>query len=144
MLEFVFFHHHIFRLFTEFIRQRHIAYRSDDDGDTITVSISEDEDEAVIEQLEQEYDRLLDLSRDQTDRDEGVHSGNYQKASLLIRLRNGDISYAHVDTGLVNRLLQVMTTTELNSFIESVADAVENPDARSFCQRIEDTDANIG
>ena len=73
-----------------------------------------------------------------------MHSGNYQKARLLIRLRNGGISCAHVDTGLVNRLLQVMTTTELNSFIEVIVDAVENPDVRSFCQRLKNTDASYG
>ena len=41
---------------------------------------------------------------------------------------------------MVNRMLQVISTTELNQFIEAVADAVENPDDRSYCQIIKDSD----
>jgi hypothetical protein len=134
MLEFIFFHDDICRQFTEFVAARHIVFSIDDDGGTITVSISEDEDDEVIDQIESEYDRLLDLSREQTDRDEGEHGDNYQKASLLIMLKNGDRSYAHVDTDLVNRILRGISTEELNRFIESIVDAVETPDDRSYCE----------
>lgn len=140
MLEFIFFHHNICKLFTEFIAERRIAFSIDDDGETITVSISENEDDDLVEQIEAEYDRLLDLSREQTDQDEGEHDQNYQTASLLISLKNGDRSYAHVDTDLVNRILGSISTDELNQFIASIVDAVENPDERSYCQIIKDGD----
>ena len=140
MLEFIFFHHDICRLFTEFIAKQHIAFTIDDDGDTITVSISEDEDEELIDQVESEYDRLLDLSRDQTDQDEGEHEENYQKASLLITLKDGQKSYAHVDTDLVNRILRNISAKELNHLVESIVDAVENPDGRSYCEIMKTTE----
>ena len=140
MLEFVFFHHNISKLFTDFITGLGIEYRVEDDAETITVSVSEDVDDKLVEQIEDEYDRLLDLSRDHTDSEEGESRDNYQKASLLITLKNGEISYAHVDTDMVNRMLQVISTTELNQFIAAVADAVENPDDRSYCQIIKDSD----
>ena len=105
MLEFIFFHHDVCKLFTEFVAKRHVVFSIGEDGDTITVSIAEDEDDDLIEQVENEYDRLLDLSRERTDSDEGESSRNYQKASLLITLKNGEKSYAHVDTDLVNRIL---------------------------------------
>jgi len=140
MLEFIFFHQNISKLFTDFIAGLGIEYRVKDDEETITVSISEDVDDERVEKIEDEYDRLLDISRDLTDSEEGENRDNYQKASLLITLKNGEISYAHVDTDMVNRILQVISTTELNQFIEAVADAVENPDDRSYCQIIKDSD----
>lgn len=143
MLEFIFFHHNICKLFTDFIAEQSIEYRVSDDGDIITVSVSEDVDDTVIEQLEEEYDRLLDLSREQTDKDEGESRENYQKASLLISLKNGDNSYAHVDMDLINRVLRTISTDELNQLIEAIVDAVENPDDRSYCHILKDGDKDI-
>jgi len=140
MLEFIFFHHNICKLFTDFTTARGIEYHTTEDDETITVSVSEDLDDDLIEQLEDEYDRLLDLSRDQTDSDEGESRKNYQKASLLITLKNGEISYAHVDMDIINRIMRTINTDELNQLIEAVADAVENPDDRSYCQIIKDGD----
>lgn len=138
MLEFIFFHHNICKLFTDFITALGIEYQVVDDDETITVSVSEDLEDELVDQIEDEYDRLLDLSRDQTDSEEDENQQNYQKASLLISLKSGEISCAHVDTDMVNRILQVISTDELNQLIETVADAVENPDDRSYCQIIKD------
>lgn len=140
MLEFVFFHQHISKLFTDFIAGLGIEHRVEDDEDTITVSVSEDVDDERVEQIEDEYDRLLDLSREQTDSEEGENRQNYQKASLLITLKSGDISYAHIDTDIINRVLRTISTDELNQLVEAIADAVENPDDRSYCQIIKDGD----
>ena len=140
MLEFVFFHQNISKLFTDFIAGLGIEYRVEGDEDTITVSVSEYVDDERVEQIEDEYVRLLDLSREQTDSEEGESRQNYQKAGLLISLNNGERSYAHVDTDMVNRMLRVISTAELNRLIETIADAVENPDDRSYCQIIKDGD----
>jgi len=140
MLEFIFFHHNISKLFTDFIAGLGIEYQVVDDEETITVSVSEDVEDELVGQIEDEYDRLLDLSRDQTDSEEGESRQNYQKASLLISLKNGDKSYAHVDVDVINRVLRTISTDELNQLIEAVADAVESPDDRSYCQIIKDGD----
>ena len=139
MLEFIFFHLGICKLFTRFVEQLGIEYEIRDDGETITVLVPDDLDDSRVEQLEDEYDRLLDLSREQTDRDEGGSGENYQKASLLITLENGDKSYAHVDMDLINRVLRNISTAELNSLVEAIVDAVEHPDERSYCQIIKDS-----
>ena len=139
MLEFIFFHLNICKLFTRFVEQLGIEYELKDDGETITVLVPDDLDDSRVEQLEDEYDRLLDISREQTDRDEGESQENYQKASLLITLSNGDKSYAHVDMDLINRLLRNISTAELNVLVEAIVDAVEHPDERSYCQIIKDS-----
>jgi len=140
MLEFIFFHQNICKLFTDFITGLGIEYQVEDDDETITVSVSEDVEDDLIDKIEDEYDRLLDLSRDQTDSEEGESHVNYQKASLLITLKNGDSSYAHIDTNIINRVLRTISTDELNQLIEAVANAVENPDDRSYCQTVRDGD----
>lgn len=143
MLEFVFFHQSICTLFTDFLAELGIDYQINLDDEHIIVSVPEDADDELIEQLEEKYDQLLDLSRDQTDTDEGQHAENYQKASLLITLNDGGKSYAHVDMDIVNRALRMISTEELNRLIEAVVDAVENPDDRSYCQIIKDGDSNL-
>jgi hypothetical protein len=142
MLEFIFFHHNICTLFTDFITELNIEYHIQQDDEYMTVSIAEDIDDDLVEQIEDKYDDLLDLSRDQTDRDEGEHRENYQKASLLISLNDGSKSYAHVDMDVLNRALRMISTDELNKLVEAIVDAVENPDARSYCQIIKDGDGD--
>ncbi|MDX1268486.1 MAG: hypothetical protein R3311_14065 [Oceanisphaera sp.] len=138
MLEFIFFHLDICKLFTRFVEQLGVEYEIKDDGETITVLVPDDLDDSRVEQLEDEYDRLLDISREQTDRDEGESRENYQKASLLITLNNGEKSYAHVDMDLINRALRNISMVEFNTLVEAIVDAVENPDNRSYCQIIND------
>ena len=143
MLEFIFFHQSICNLFTDFLAKLNIEYQINQDDEHISVSVPEDVDDELIEQLEEKYDQLLDLSRDQTDIDEGQHRENYQVASLLITLNDGRKSYAHVDMDILNRALRMISTEELNRLIEAVVDAVENPDDRSYCQIIKDGDSNL-
>jgi hypothetical protein len=143
MLEFIFFHQNICTQFTDLLAEHNIEYQINHDDEHITVSVPEDMDDELIEQLEEKYDQLLDLSRDQTDIDEGQHTENYQKASLLISLNDGRKSYAHVDMDILNRALRMISTEELNTLIEAVVDAVENPDDRSYCQIIKDGDSNL-
>jgi len=90
MLAFICFHQNICKLFTDLVTGLSIEYQVKDDDETITVSVSEDVEGGLIEKIEDEYDRLLDLSRDQTDSEEGESRHNYQKACLLISLKNGD------------------------------------------------------
>jgi hypothetical protein len=73
------------------------------------------------------------------DNEEGEHADNYQKASLLITLNDGDTAYAHVDSDVLNRVLQTISKDELNQLICAIADAVENKDDRSYCQIVRDT-----
>lgn len=116
-----------------------IKYQIEKDEDCINISIPEDIEEAYIDEIEGLYDQLLDESRDQVNSDEGEHVDNYQKASLLITLKNGDTTYAHVDSAMLNRVLKAINKEELNQLINAIVEAVENQDDRSYCQIIKDT-----
>ena len=142
MLEFIFFHQKICNLFTNYLAELNIAYQRKKDGDNVIVAIADDLDDARLEQIEDEYDRLLDISREQTDSEEGESDENFQRASLLITLQDGKNSYAHVDMDLINRVLRSISLDELNQIVESVVDAVENPDERSYFQILKDSNKN--
>jgi hypothetical protein len=139
MLEFIFFHQNISRQFTDFVASTGIDCNIDDDGDSITVAIPEDIDDDIADRIEEEYDRLLDLSREQIDREELDNQDDYQKASLLITLDSGDKTCAHVDADTLNRILRVISNEALNELIGDIVDAVEHPDDRSYCQRLKDS-----
>jgi hypothetical protein len=139
MLEFIFFHQAISGKFSDFLTQRELAFKLDEHDDYINIGIAEDIDDALIDEIEQLYDQLLDESREQVDSDEGEHADNYQKASLLISLNSGDATYAHVDSAVLSRVLQAISKDELNQLICAIADAVENRDDRSYCQIVRDT-----
>lgn len=139
MLEFIFFRQDISGKFTDFLAQHGLAYNLDVDDDCINISIDENIDESLIEEIESLYDQLLDESREQVDKDEGEHAGNYQKASLLISLNDGGSTYAHVDSDVLSRVLQTISKDELNQLVCAIVDAVENRDDRSYCQIVRDT-----
>jgi hypothetical protein len=138
MLEFIFFHHKICKIFTDYLAELNIAYRTVDDDDNIIIAIADELDDARLEQIEDEYERLLDLSRQLTDNEEADNAEDFQKVSLQITLQNGATSYAHVDMDLINRVLRSVSLDELNQFVASVVDAVEHPDERSYCQILKD------
>ena len=139
MLEFVFFHQDISDKFTGVLTQRGLAFKLDVHDDYINIGIDENVDETLIEEIERLYDELLDESRERVDSEEGEHAGNYQKASLLISLNNGESTYAHVELDVLSRVLQVISKDELNQLVCAIADAIENQDDRSYCQIVRDT-----
>ncbi len=139
MLEFIFFHQDISDKFTGFLTQRELAFKLDVHDDYINVGIDENIDDALSDEIGDMYDQLLDESRERVDSDEGEHAGNYQKASLLISLNSGDTTYAHVDSDVLSRVLQVISKDELNQLVCAIADAIENKDDRSYCQIVRDT-----
>ncbi len=56
-------------------------------------------------------------------------------AGVNVTLSDGRVVQAAVDPKLMQRLLAVISPEELGELVNAVADAVENPDERPFCQR---------
>lgn len=139
MLDFTFFHQAICDRFTRFLLERNIDFQFEEADDYLNVSVSEDIDGSLIDEIEDLYDELLDESRDQVNSDEGESADSYQKASLLIALNNGETTYAHVDSAVLSRVLKAVSKEELNQLINAIAEAVENQDDRSYCQIVRDT-----
>jgi|GEM_PF-318366 len=140
MLEFIFFHPQLRDQFLEFLQQHGIQSELSADDESYTVAFPDNLDDELLEQIETHYDELMDATRELTDSEEHQDPHSYQRASLLISLKSGARTYAHVDLRVMDRILQVINTDELNQLIESIVDAVESPDERSYCQRVRDGD----
>jgi len=134
----MFFHADMSLRFCDRLRSLGIEYQIQTDEESWSVGVEESLDDEMIDVIERHYDDLLDATREQIDNEEGRHQENYAGASLLITLGDGANSYAHVDPKLLNRILQHISHAELDVFIDAVVSAVENPDQRSYCQRIKD------
>lgn len=142
MLEFIFFHQTLRDQFLQFLEPLGIEVQLSQDDESYTVAFADDLDDERLDSIEDRYDELMDATREITDAEEHQDPHSYQKASLLISLKNGTKTYAHVDPRVMDRIFQVISPEELNQVIESIVDAVESPDERSYCQRVRDGDSD--
>ena len=60
-----------------------------------------------------------------------------QSAGVVVNLKSGDRVYAEVPSALLARVMAALTPEELGTLVDAIVDAVENPDARSLCQRLD-------
>ena len=58
----------------------------------------------------------------------------------MLELNTGENVYAQVDPELLGRIMTVVTPDEFNTVVNAIVEAVENPDARTPCQRIREGD----
>lgn len=104
---------------------------SDPINEAVTnVSIPDDIDEALIDQIETWYE-------EETSRNEAaaraLDDSDIVSAGIWVQLEDGGSSLARVDPDIMNRLLTVLTPDELAQFVSVIADAVEHPDVTPIC-----------
>jgi hypothetical protein len=139
MLQYIFFHQRPFELFVDFIRGKGLGMETRVDEAGYEVSIAEDIEDELADNIDAEYDRLLDMNRELMGIDDNSDT-NYAMASVNVHLKDGLISEAFIEPDLMNRIMQVLTPQEFGRVVQSISRAVENPDDRSYCQRVRDGD----
>ena len=134
MLEYIFFNKKTCSLFEKTAILAGTNPVIDCADECFTVRLPEDLDEVVLEKLENDYDKLLDIDRDlteqQQDSTEDIHA-----AGITIQLKNGRYVYASVTPELLNKVMQSISADELNTLVCAITEAVEDPDERGLCQR---------
>ena len=134
MLEYIFFNKKTCHLFDESATSSGITPTIDCADECYTVKLPEDLDEVILEKLENYYDELLDMDRtlaeQQDDSSENIHA-----AGINIQLKDGRVVCASVAPELLNKIMQSISTDELNTLVCAIAKAVEDPDERGLCQR---------
>lgn len=135
MLEYVFFNQQPCTAFTSHAKSKGIEVNIIEDDGSYIVTLSEDVDEILLDSLEQLYDELIDLDRDIEEQKLDDSTDNTHTAGITVELSNGSTVYANVSPLLLSKLLQCIDFTELNTLVEAIAQAVENRDERSLCQR---------
>ncbi len=133
MLEYIFFHKLSLDQFIEQLEQRSIPCEVRDDEMGLVAAVADDLDEALIEQVDEIYEALMDSTRKLFDDDEKANE--IHGAAIGITLKNGNSVDVRVSPELLNRVLTAISYEELNELVEAIVEGVENPDHRPFCQR---------
>ncbi len=91
-------------------------------------------DEVILEKLENDYDKLLDIDRDLTEQQQDS-ANDIHAAGITIQLKDGRVVCASVSPELLYKVMQSISTNELNTLVCAITEAVEAPDERGMCQR---------
>ncbi|MBT8120523.1 MAG: hypothetical protein KJN89_12495 [Gammaproteobacteria bacterium] len=133
MLEYIFFNKKTCDLFVKSATSSEIKTIVDCAGDIITVRLPEDSDEIVLEKLEDYYDELMDIERTLAQQQDGS-SRDIHAAGITVQLKDGRNVYARVSPELLSKVMQSISTDELNTLVCAITEAVEDPDESSLCQ----------
>ncbi|BAN68438.1 hypothetical protein [endosymbiont of unidentified scaly snail isolate Monju] len=140
MLEYVFFDPRPRDRFVRFVEEAGLAPGLEDDDGLLKVLLPEDIDDDLAERIENHYDEMMELGRELYEQEGEDDEVGYHTAGITVQLRDGSNVYAQVDPRLLGRIMEVFTPEEFNLVVNAIAEAVENPDARSLCQRMRDGD----
>jgi hypothetical protein len=134
MLEYVLFAEQLRDRFTEWLNGNGIVYRTGGKGDELLVLIDEDLDEKLQDRVDEQYDLLLEesarIADEEDDSLDAVHL-----VGIQFQRSDGRIGMVRISPGLANRLHRCLDMVELQAFVQTVVDAVEDPDSGPLCRR---------
>ena len=133
MLEYIFFDRRPWQRFIDFLIGLGLEPQAAEEQQGYLVRLPEETDDALMEEIEQCYDEMLDLNERLYHQQQGA--AQVHRAGISVNLSDGRSVQAAVDPALLNRVLEVLSADELGQLVSAVVDAVESPDERPFCQR---------
>ena len=142
MLEYIFFHQTPFEKFVDFLREKGVEPETQREDDNYEVRLPEDIEEALGDAIEQRYDELMELNQELFESEQAHDPDDYHAAGVVVTLKDGTTVYADVDPRLLARVMEALTPEEFGQVVNAIVDAVENPDTRTFCQRMRDADSD--
>jgi len=136
MLEYVLFHQKPFEIFIEFLKNLALTPETSENDGIYEIRVCDDISKDLSAQIEAEYDRLMAMNHELFFAENPASNTNYRMATVMITLKNGELTSAHIRPDLLGRVLEVIDEIELNEIITAVVEAVENPDERTYCQKV--------
>ena len=133
MLEYIFFDDEPRKQFIQYMESLDIPHVEQDDTMGMIVAVPEDMGEDIEDQIEAHYDKLMEDAEEWLA--EAGEAAEKDVAAITISLQNGNTIYASVEPKVLNRILSVISTQELNDLVNSIVSSFENPDDRPFCNR---------
>ena len=133
MLEYIFFHERPWQRFIDYLTSIGLEPQATSGDEGWLVALPEDLDDELDEKIEAYYDEMLNLNESLVAEEEG--QAHVHTAGVNVTLKDGRVVQAVVDPGLMQKLLDAVSPQELGDLVNAIADAVENPDERPFCQR---------
>ena len=134
MLDYVLFAEPLRDRFSQWLDDNGIAYRTREDGDELLVLVDEDLDEDLQDRVDEQYELLLEASARLAD-DEDNSPDAVHLVGIQFRRSDGVIGQVRITPELANRLHRCLDMVELQAFVQTVVDAVENPDSGPLCRR---------
>lgn len=134
MLDYIFFNKKTCNLFEKSAKSSGIKTIVDCADGSFTVRLPEDSEEVILENLEDYYDELMDIDRTIAEQQDSS-SNDIHAAGITIQLKDGRNVYARVSPELLTKVMQSISTDELNTLVCAITEAVEDPDQSSLCQR---------
>lgn len=137
LLEYIFFNEEPCNRFKQFLQSKQVELLKEGidetDLEAFVVYIADDLDDELSEQIEVFYDEMMELNEALVMQDENTDEMN--NVGLAVSLKDGRSVLATVDPDVLNRVLTVISHDELGQLVDTIADAVENPDERPLCKR---------
>lgn len=136
MIEYVFFNTEPCARFCAFLREHGIEPTLAEGDLERLVQVEEDlVDDDLADILDACYDELFALDRAIYGREAMSEGRDYEGSGVVVNLKDGTAVYAEVSPALLGKVMQALSLEELADLVNAIVDAVENPDARSLCQR---------
>ncbi len=133
MLEYVLFAERLRDRFTSWLDDNGIDYQTARGGEELLVLIDEDIDEDTQDRIDEQYDLLLEesarIADEEDDSPDAVHL-----VGIQFQRSDGVTGHVRITPELANRLHRCLDMVELQAFVQTVVDAVENPDNRPLCK----------
>lgn len=136
MLDYILFDQVPYQLFIDWLKGKNIAYEVEKKEDDFIIKVSEDLDEDILDDIDEKYEELMDMNEDIINEREKENNNGYNMAGIIVTLKDGTISYADIDSTLLSRVISVISPEELGEIVCAIADAVENPQPKTYCQRV--------
>lgn len=133
MFDYIFFRQENRDLFKKHLQENGIQAELSETHDGMLVSIDEDISDDLLDEIEEYYDSLMTECENIIANEEGQQ--HLSTAGIVLNLKDGSSIQTVVDPSLINRMLTVLSMEELGRFVQTIVDAVENPDKRPFCQQ---------
>jgi hypothetical protein len=134
MLEYVLFAEQLRDRFTKWLDDNGVTYRTGGDGDELHVLVDEDLDEETQDRVDEQYDLLLvesaRIADAEDDSADAVHL-----VGIQFQRSDGSVGHVRITPELANRLHRCLDMVELQAFVQTVVDAVENPRDGPLCRR---------
>jgi hypothetical protein len=137
MLEYVFFNAEPCDRFIRFLEAKGLDSTVETgESERVVILSEEDADDALADEIDAFYDEMFEL--DQRLYDESVPDSpdDYHASGVVVNLKDGRAVYADVRPALLTKLMETISPVELGELVDAVVKAIEDPDERTFCQRM--------
>jgi hypothetical protein len=137
MLEYVFFNAEPCERFLRFLEEKGLHPTVDErDIERIVTLPEEALDDDLADQIDIFYDEMFDLDQRLYDDSSAESPDDYHASGVVVNINDGRAVYADVRPALLSKVMGAISAEELGELVDAIVKAVEDPDERTFCQRM--------